>query len=192
MRNSHRNRWNRPLEVEPLESMTLLSGMPMMSSPPMAAPMIPAPPLPLPIIVSLNGTTHGFYASQQTVPDVGTTYSVLSFGKFAHYGTGLVFGTLHSLGNIASGIATGTLHVILPRGTLTLALTGPTQSGFSPLPKEFSFTITSGTGRFHDFVGDPVGKGTVDVTLQPDASSTATHGHGRITLAFHPGVVVLA
>jgi hypothetical protein len=183
MSRTNRNRRNRPLEVEALESMMLLSGLTTM---PTMAPV--AMTIPLPIIVGLQGTTRGVYTSSHHNPDTGTSYSVFTAGTFKHYGPGAVTGNLHSVGFMASGHATGTLQVTLPGGTLTLALTGPTQPGFSPLPTQFSFVITKGTGKFHNAVGDPVGKGTVDVTLKP-----AMHGGaGQITLVFHPGVVAIA
>jgi hypothetical protein len=100
-------------------------------------------------------------------------------------------GSIQSLGFIASGHAGGTLLVTLRGGTLTLKLTGPTQMGFSPLPTKFSYVITAGTGKFHNRVGDPVGKGTVNVVLNPVNTSGAKQGQGTVTLIFHPGIVVL-
>jgi hypothetical protein len=187
MRKPYRSRRNRPLEVESLESMLLLSTL-SVNSPPVAATTIP-----IPIIVGLKGSAHGNYTSEQKNPDTGTTYSVFTAGRFEHYGPAVVTGSLQSLGNIASGKATGTLHVIVPGGTLTLTLTGPTQPGLSKLPTEFSFVITKGTGKFHNSVGDPVGKGTVDVTLKPNATGASpAHGHGQVTLVFKPGIVAVA
>jgi hypothetical protein len=184
----NRSRRKRPLEVEALESMVLLSTMTSLNTPPVAATTIP-----LPIIVGLKGATRGTYSSDQKVPDAGTTYSVLTAGRFEHYGPAAVFGSLQTLGNIASGQASGTLHVIVPGGTLTLKLTGPSQPGMSSLPTEFSFVITGGTGKFHNSVGDPVGKGAVGITLKPNAAGASpTHGHGQIVLVFKPGIVAIA
>jgi hypothetical protein len=190
MRGSRRTHGNRPLLVEFLEGKSLLSAVATAAVPPRA---LPAPQyIPLPIIVSLDGTTRGSFKSSSPVPDVGRTYNVLATGRFAGYGVGVVSGTLHSLGFIASGQATGTLTVSLPGGTVTLSLTGPSQRGFSPLPTEFSFVVTKGTGKFHNKVGDPVGAGTVDVTLNPVAGSASLRQVGAITLVFHPQWVVIA
>jgi hypothetical protein len=185
MGNTARACRNRPLEVEPLESMTLLSGLTMLGAAPVEHPVTVAAASQ--VRVELRGTTRGDYTSEARIPDVGTSYTVFSMGRLARFGPAVVTGNLHSLGFISSGHAPGTLRVVLARGTLTLNLTGPTQPGFSPLPSQFSFVITSGTGRFHNAVGS----GTVDVTLKPDASSSSpTQGHGRITLVFHPGAAM--
>jgi hypothetical protein len=50
--------------------------------------------------------------------------------------------------------------------------------------------ITNGTGKFHNRIGDPAGKGTVDVILHSRSASTAKQRQGAITLVFHPGIVV--
>jgi hypothetical protein len=34
------------------------------------------------------------------------------------------------------------------KGSITLKLEGPTQSGFAPLPNRFHFSVTSGTGAY--------------------------------------------
>jgi hypothetical protein len=190
MRVPLRNRRKLLLQVETLESMVLMSGV----STAISLPPVPVTTLttPLPIIVALKGITHGNYISEQKTPDVGRTFTVFTSGMFEHYGPAVVFGSFHSLGNVASGMATGTLHVVVAGGTLTLSLTGPTQKGPADLPKEFSFVITKGTGKFHNAAGDPTGKGTVDVTLKPDPSSSAKYGHGEIILTFHPGTVAVA
>jgi hypothetical protein len=190
MRNTRSKRRNTPLEVESLESMTLLSGLAMVNSPPAAAPVSFV--IPIPVIASLDGTTRGFYVSRQKNPDVGTSYDVFTTGNLAHYGPAFVSGSLHSLGNVASGQAKGTLNVFVAGGTLTLKLTGPTQNGLSPLPTKFSFVVTQGTGKFHNAAGEPVGKGTVDVMLTPGAGSSAMIGHGMVTLVFHSSPVVVA
>ena len=190
MRNGAKKHRNQCLEVESMESLTLLSGMMAVVSHPLPTAQISAQTIPLPIIVGLKGTTNGVYTSS-SFPDTGTSYSVYTAGKLSGYGTGAVYGTMHSLGFIASGHATGTLHVILPGGTLTLTLTGPTQPGFSPLPKQFSFEITKGTGKFHNATGDPVGKGTVNVAIKPGPGA-GLQGHGQVTLTFVPGIVAIA
>jgi len=189
MRRTNRQRRNRPLGFEPLESIRLLSGLTMAGNG--AAEAASTLAFPLPILVALKGVTRGTYTSGSEIPDVGTTYSVHTSGKFARYGAAAVSGSLHSLGFIAQGKAGGSLLVTVAGGTLTLRLTGPAQQGFSALPNRFSYVITKGTGKFHNQVGDPVGKGTVDVIIMPQGSSTARHAQGSVTLVFHPGIVVL-
>ena len=171
--------------VEQLEAVELLTGLTAISNPPAAAaaPIVSA--IPIPIIVGLNGQTHGSYSSQVRIPDTGTIYDLQTTGKFHGYGQATVTGTLHTTGFTATGRAFGTLKVVLPQGTLTLTLTGPTQPGFSPLPNTFSFVISNGTGKFHNKVGDPVGRGTVTVTLVPPLTPSSQHQAGGVTLAFH-------
>jgi hypothetical protein len=134
--------------------------------------------------VFLNGMMSGLYSAEQQVPDIGTSYHVITSGRFIHNGKAAVDGDLHSLGFIARGQAGGTLTAITPHGALTLELTGPTQPGFSPLPTHFQFTITGGTGRYHHAQGS----GTVDVALTPatnSSTSPSTLDFGRVTLTFH-------
>ena len=192
MSDSRRNRKNRPLEVEPLEALTLLSGVAgLVASPPIAA-AVSTSITSVPVIVPLDGATHGSYRTDRSLPDVGTTYHVTTVGRFAHLGIGNVSGTLTTLGNIQQGQATGRLLVRLPGGTVTLALTGPTQNGFSTLPSEFSYSIVKGTGKFHNHVGDPVGHGVVDVVIRPPIGGLRGPRFGAISLAFHSLVVVIA
>ena len=184
-----RRRRNQPLSIETLESIRPLSGIPTSGLTEAAVAAIST--IPLPHLVALKGSTRGTYASESSVPDIGATDTVRTSGKLARLGHAIVSGSLNSTGFIAHGRAGGTLLVTVAGGTLTLELTGPTQPGFSPLPTKFSYVITKGTGKFHDRFGDPVGKGTVDVILNPVNSSAAKTGQGGVTLVFHPGIVVL-
>jgi hypothetical protein len=176
-----RHRRNRPLHVESLESVTLLSGLSAhlthASHPPAIVSALRAVSTP----VAINGTTRGFYTSDSPIPDTGTAYHLVSVGSLRGVGFAVVSGDLHSVGFIAQGHATGTLNVLAARGSLNLTLTGPSQPGFSPLPTEFSYTISSGTGRFHNASGS----GTVDITLKPLTHHSPLSGAGRVTLTFH-------
>jgi hypothetical protein len=77
-------------------------------------------------------------------------------------------------------MATGSMTIAAPRGTLNLNLTGPVQKGFSPLPSTFTYNITGGTRAYQMATGS----GTIAVTLNPSAVST---NFGLITLTFKPG-----
>ena len=189
MRSGHPDRRSQRPEVESLEALTFLSGLAATHSP---AALVAPHFIPLPIIVGLKGTTQGYYAIKSLNPDAGRIYSLSTSGVFHDYGPGNVSGALRSVGFLAKGQATGTLLVNLQGGSVTLALTGPIQPGFSALPKTFSFTITHGTGKFHNFVGDPVGKGTVDVTLSAASKGAPAGVQGRIVLVFHSGIVAIA
>ena len=86
-------------------------------------------------------------------------------------------GELHSTGFIFSGHATGTLTLQNANGTVTLQLVGPSQPGFAPLPDHFDYTIVSATGAYTGMQGS----GTIDLHLQPNASSTG----GTFTFKLH-------
>jgi hypothetical protein len=184
-----RHRRNQSLVVEPLESISLTSAISTGGLGGAAHAVIST--IPLPVVVALKGSTRSTYAVESPVPDVGATYTLQTSGKLAGLGRANVSGSINSLGFIAYGHARGTMLVAVAGGTLTLELTGPTQRGFSPLPRMLSYVITEGTGKFHNRIGDPVGEGTVDVILKPFHTSGERQGQGTVTLVFHPGIVVL-
>lgn len=133
--------------------------------------------------IFLSGTAHGVYTRHNGLPDVGASYSVLAIGKLVPTGRTVAAGSLHSLGFIGQGHATGTLWLVAPGGVLKLELTGPVQNGFSALPGEFTFRVTAGTGRYrHD-----TGSGTVDVALTSPTGSPGPGSvqHGQAALVFH-------
>jgi hypothetical protein len=71
-------------------------------------------------------------------------------------------GSLAGTGFIAEGHATGTLTLTNARGSVTLALTGPSQDGFSPPGSgAYTFAVRGGTGSY----ARTVGTGEVDLAL---------------------------
>jgi hypothetical protein len=184
MHNAGNKRRKRALEFDTLESMTLLSGVTAWvhgSVAPVSAMVSAATVQAKALPVAVNGFSRGV-ASFQNRPDVGTTYSLGTFGPFSGLGRAVVSGTLHTVGFIAQGQATGTLTLYAHRGSLTLTLTGPTQPGFSPLPSSFLFSITGSTGR----LAGATGNGTVDVSFRPFLTRAgALSGTGKIVLTFH-------
>ena len=88
----------------------------------------------------------------------------------ATLGAVAVDGLLHSPGNVASGHASGNLTLTNNQGTLSLALTGPRQSGLSSLPQRFSYTITAGTGAYTGLTG--AGRAFMTMTT-PDPAQVA-------------------
>jgi hypothetical protein len=183
-----RNRRHIALRVEFLEGMTLLSGsaatvtaiaVPIISK----EPLIPLKPQP-PAMATFHGKVQGTYVSTDRIPDVGRSWTVSAKGKLSGLGETTVAGTLHSTGFILQGHAGGTLTLKDARGSMTLTLTGPPQSGFSGLPAKFSFVVTKATG--HDR-GQLNHTGTVAVSLIPGAAasgSPSTTQVGKITLTF--------
>jgi hypothetical protein len=127
--------------------------------------------------VVLNGQLSGSYSSS-TFPDVGTTYDLSGQGQDQLLGPTSVTGRLHSLGFILHGVAGGTLTLSGSRGTVTLELTGPPQDGFAPLPNQFDYVITGGTGAF----ADATGQGTASLALLPANSPNPLERQGRFDL----------
>jgi hypothetical protein len=168
--------------VESLEGKTLLSGLTISTGAgvPHAA-IVNSLQANAATPILFAGTVHGFYTSDAHIPDTGVGYTIVGAGRLAGLGRVLATGSLHSLGFIQTGHASGTLMLGTARGSLSLTLTGATQPGFAALPTHFDYTISGGTGRFRGASG----RGAVDVTLQPATSPTPTMGHGKITLVFN-------
>lgn len=64
------------------------------------------------------------------------------------YGPVKVTGTLHSVGFVFVGRATGRITLSNATGSVTLDLEGPDQAGMSPLPTVWAFKVASHTGTF--------------------------------------------
>jgi len=101
--------------------------------------------------VSLHGALRGQLHSEFGIPDDGRTFSLSGSGLVAGIGRASIAGNLQTTGFIAQGHAHGTLTLALEHGRITLELTGSnTQSGFAGLPSNFTYTVTSGTGRYRN------------------------------------------
>src|SRR5262249_26228889 len=132
-----RRKRKRALGFETLESMTLLSGVwvPGVSgSAPLVAPAATGSSTGMGSVqadaskpVAVNGPVRGVASFDRTLPDAGTTYTLGTIGRFSGLGHAVVSGTLHSVGFIAQGQATGALTLYAHQGSLSLQLTGPTQ-----------------------------------------------------------------
>ncbi len=134
--------------------------------------------------IRLEAGFSGQYQVNSPVPDVGRTYTITgpgivhmgpAHGRGIHHAS--VTGDLHSLGFIAQGNAQGDLTLKGPHGTLALHLTGPQQAGFQPLPSQFRFTTSGGTGRF----GKIHESGTAILDLTPGQTGTGGPGSGQGT-----------
>jgi hypothetical protein len=109
-------------------------------------------PFARPHIAPQDATLHGsgiaLYTTHVQVPDTGATYQLQGVGSFGGVGVVAITGELHSVGFILQGHATGTLTFTNAHGSVTLDLTGPTQSSFAPLPQRFQYQVVAGTGAY--------------------------------------------
>ena len=164
-----------------------LEGRALLSTGVVAPTVTPAVSMP-PIIkhLELNGTFRGEYSRHVSVKgaspgDVGWTYDLFGKGNVSNLGLTAVAGHIHTLGNVATGNAEGTLFLADVRGTVTLALEGPVQKGGAGLPDFFTFKIVGGTGAFKH-VEDT---GIASLVVIP-AKGGADHGTFTLVLTSNP------
>jgi hypothetical protein len=147
--------------VETIEARTLLSGGMAGSavSTAVATPLINR-------AIALNGTFHGNYHTNGSIPDVGLTFDATGSGRVRDVGRSSITATIHTTGFILQGHAAGTLTLSAARGTMMLELTGPSQGGFAGLPDTFVYSIVSGTGEYRHGHG----RGTAILVTKPAGS----------------------
>jgi hypothetical protein len=107
-------------------------------------------------------TTHGRFTATSPVSGTGKSYTFDGSVQFGNLGFFAVKGSIQTVGNIRSGQAHGRITLTSGRGTLTLDLTGPTQTSFAALPTKFNYKVVSGTGVFAHYAG----QGTVQLSTQ--------------------------
>jgi hypothetical protein len=99
----------------------------------------------------LVGKGHGAFMREFANPDTGSAFQLSGVGHFTGLRNVTIEGALHSVGFVAQGRATGTVTLTNARGSVTLALTGPLQAGFAPLPGMYQFHVASATGAFNNW-----------------------------------------
>jgi hypothetical protein len=97
-------------------------------------------------------TGQGRYTLTTNKTTSAKTYSFQGSAAFANSTFFAISGTITTVGNKA-GQATGRIVLSAPKGTLTLTLTGPTQSANSGLPASLTFKVASGSGYFAHYSG---------------------------------------
>lgn len=122
--------------------------------------------------ITLSGEVRGTWTQRPQAPDVGGAYDLSGNGTVSPLGPVQAAGSLHSPGMIAHGQTTGTFTLTSPKGTLTLALSGPAQPGFSAPPTSLTFTVTGGTGTY---TGEH-GTGTAQLTMTPQRRPATVPG----------------
>jgi hypothetical protein len=131
------------------------------------------PVVPPPLLGQISGT----WTRVPVVPDLGQHQKMNGSGPVGSLGTVRVSGQLGTPGFILQGRSTGTLVLSNAQGSLTIQLTGPLQTGFSPPPHAFFYQIAGGTGAY---AGD-TGQGTASFH-----ETTSGTGGGTFTLTFDP------
>lgn len=133
---------------------------------------------------ALAGSGHGTFTHPITPGDITiaelTTYQFHGTANLAKMGKVTVTGTIHSVGFVVSGKATGTLTFTNSKGSVTIQLTGPQQGGFSPLPGTFSYKVVSHTGTAYKSLTD---HGTLTLTVPSTTSGFQVSGSGNFTFS---------
>jgi hypothetical protein len=123
----------------------------------------------------LDGKGHGTYTDDPIQSGAGITYTLGGTAKFAGLGKVTVAGTVHAVGFIQEGNASGELTFTNANGSVTVELEGPQQPGFSALPQQFKYTVMSGTGQYQNLSAS----GTLQLVLKATDGNPQT---GTFTL----------
>ncbi len=126
----------------------------------------------------LHGTLEGAYSVPALTPDSGTTYQLSATTKLNQFSNVTVNGSLHSVGNILRGSATGEVTITSAHGQVTLELTGPSQKAGGRLPSSFHYQVTSATG---DFAGLK-NHGVINLVLVPHHVQSSALPNGKFWL----------
>ncbi len=153
------------------------------STMPKVTSTLPPPPTKPPTVTTITGpswTGQGRYTIAAAKGSTANTYTFQGTADFGSSGFFAVGGTIQAVGD-KSGQATGKIILSDPRGTLTLEVTGPTQSAKSALPAKFTYKVVSGTGFFSHYAGTGTvqlvaslfsgydDKGHFDVAVKPNS-----------------------
>ncbi len=157
-------------------------------------PLFPTVPAPLPTVSThaLAGQAQGGYI-QSGLPSLlkPVTDTLHGTDDLNALGHATVNGTVHGVGLVALGRATGTLTFANVHGSVTVALTGPLQAMLSALPQQFTYTVVGGTGAYAH-VRDT---GSLTLTLEPAPAGTMTPSlfpttAGTFTMTLAGGIAV--
>ncbi len=128
----------------------------------------------------LHGSGAGTYHGPAVTIDAGTSFALTGTADLGALGTFHVTGQVHGVGFLAQGRATGELVLTNAHGSITLALHGSVQPGFSAVPPELVYSVTGGTGDF----GHLSGYGTVGMHLTPAPVAFGQPPTGAVGLTF--------
>ena len=128
----------------------------------------------------LHGAGAGTYHGPAVAIDAGTGFTLTGTADLGALGTFHVTGQVQGVGFLAQGRATGDLVLTSAHGSITLALHGPVQPGFSAVPPELVYSVTGGTGDFSHLSG----YGTVGMHRTPAPVTFGQPPAGTVALTF--------
>ena len=149
------------LRVEELDQRILPSNSPSTLALPSFAPVLVAPPS-----HALAGQGEGTYSGGVVVADAGQDAVLRGGADLASMGHVTVTGMISGPGFVVQGHAWGSLTFSNAQGSVSVALEGPLQAGFSPLPQQFSYRVQSVSGGY-----------------------LSIRDHGTLTITWHPARV---
>lgn len=95
-----------------------------------------------------TGVGHGNYVVNLVQSGMGKTYQLKGTVKLDGIGVFTVKGSIHTVGYVNQGEASGLLTFANSRGSFTLQVVGPEQAAFAVLPAQFSYQILAGTKAY--------------------------------------------
>ena len=117
----------------------------------------------------LHGNAQGRYTADRFVFDTGKSFHLNGLAHLDDRGEFHVVGSLHSVGFVASGQASGQLTLSNAHGSINIELTGPSQRGFSALPQEFHYQVVAATGAYAGLQA----QGELNITHHAEHGGTA-------------------
>jgi hypothetical protein len=130
---------------------------------------------------TLQGTASGHYLGNLLMVDAGVVDKLTGTVTLKGLGSFSLSGVLQGVGFIFQGHATGQLVLENAQGTITLALRGPIESGFQPLPTTFAYKISSATGAYQHLSG--TGHVNVKLIPAPTAFNVPPQGLFQLTIS---------
>jgi hypothetical protein len=129
------------------------------------SPTFLGPPEPLvPPAVHLTGSGHGTYDADAVVSGAGQEFHLHGVAGVGGVRGGLrLAGFVHEVGFVAHGHARGEVTLADAHGSIVVALTGPDEPGFGPLPDRWEYRVEWATGAYRVFRGS----GEFDLSLAP-------------------------
>lgn len=153
-----------PVTPAPVTPPVLVAPGPIVPLPAAAPP--PPTSAPLPSRQTLAGTVLGDYISTLSVGGVASGFHFNGSGTLRGIGLVDMYVHLYSIGFHTTGTAHGDMTLSNAKGSVKLALTGPTQTWLAPLPDRFSYRVVKGTGAYAAFRDS----GTLKLSSSPAAN----------------------